>query len=167
MDLFSSGFFGGVLFGGASHSLQRCSGFDVVRTVLLDLGIASEPDDSEDDYSCWKLVHGSANLLVMLFRDHSQAGGEWVVQVSAVMVRLPDGSPSQLLSHCLAANMDLLDCYFALHHEADVVLTSKRRLQGLDNTGFRTMLISVAEQADRLDDLLAQQFNVQRWGHSI
>jgi len=140
------------------------AGLGVIRSVLLELGIPAEPDDVEDDYFCWRFSQGSANLLLMLFKDHGQTEGEWVVQVSAVMVRLPEGSAHGLFEYCLTANMDLVDCYFALHHEADVVLTCKRRVVGLDVSALQVMLATVARRADLLDNQLAQLFDVQMWG---
>jgi len=151
-------------YGSSSRVGGAEEGLGVIRSVLLALGIPVEPDDVEDDYFCWRFSQGSANLLLMLFRDHGQTAGEWVVQVSAVMVRLPEGSAHSLFEYCLTANMDLVDCYFALHHEADVVLTCKRRVVGLDIFALQVMLATVAKRADLLDDQLARLFDVQMWG---
>lgn len=139
--------------------------FRIIRQVLRGRGLPADPTDIESDYFCWQASFGSANLLIMLYKEQSLTISEWVVQVSAVMVRVPRESQDLLLRHCLSLNMDLVDCYFALHHEADIVLTSKRRVQGLDRPEFESMLSSVSIQADRLDDELSRRFGAEMWGH--
>lgn len=143
---------------------QPKTGLAMIRSALRGAGVSLNPEDIEDDYFCWRLRKGSANLLVMFYRDHTHADGRWVIQVSAVLVQLPEDCSMQLFKYCLSLNMELVDCYFALHHEADVVLTSKRQASGLDQKAFQLMLNSVAEQADHIDDELAHRFGVKMWG---
>ena len=146
-------------------SSQPDACFQIIREVLRSRRLPIDPIDIESDYFCWQASFGSANLLIMLYKEQSLTVSEWVVQVSAVMVRVPNESQDLLLRHCLSLNIDLVYCYFALHHEADIVLTSKRRVQGLDRSQFEYMLSSVSIQADRLDDELSRRFGAEMWGN--
>lgn len=162
--LFSAWFGPGVEDASLDQRSQPEAARELICAVFRDLGVNADPEEEEIDYICWRRSHGSAHLLIMLYPDHQRAAGDWVVQVSAVMVTLPEPSPLALFEFCLQQNMTLVDCYFALHHEADVVLTSKRRAAGLDAVAFRAMLTSVSQQADRLDNLLAERFGARMWG---
>jgi len=150
-------------FSGAATS-QSEAAFQIIRHAMQRRSLPVDPKDVETDYFCWHSSFGSANLLIMLYLDQSLSVPEWVVQVSAVMVRVPGESQDLLLRHCLSLNMNLVDCYFALHHEADVVLTSKRRVQGFDASDFESMLSSVSLQADQFDDELSSRFGAEMWG---
>jgi len=150
-------------FSGAG-TVQSDAAFQFIRQAMQRRSLPVDPKDVEPDYFCWHSSFGSANLLIMLYLDQSLSVPEWVVQVSAVMVRVPGESKDLLFRHCLSLNMNLVDCYFALHHEADVVLTSKRRVQGLDASGFESMLSSVSLQADQFDDELSSRFGAEMWG---
>ena len=155
---------GGLTSARLNTGKQPETGIAMIRAVFRRVGISLEPEDIEDDYFCWRLKRGSAHLLVMFYRDHNHVDGCWVVQVSAVLVRLPEDCLLQIFQYCLSLNMELVECHFALHHEADIVLTSKRRAAGLDQIAFQLMLNTVAEQADRIDDELASRFGVKMWG---
>ena len=76
---------------------------------------------------------------------------------TAPIVHLPQSNQIEFFKRCLEINETLIGCALSLDNGV-VRVVGERVLAGLDRNEFKSMLQSVANSANDLDDKLAREF---------
>lgn len=140
----------------------------IVKEVLSDLKLGDKPDEETKEKVSWVKRHGSAALLISVYVDDKSK--ELMVEIIAPMVKYPienvkpDVQTASIFHLLLDLNYHLADARLAWSEEWGIVMIARRRALGLDKSEFVHMLKVVSTNADRIDTLLARDFDVQMWG---
>jgi hypothetical protein len=108
-----------------------------------------------DGYGWW-LTQGSAKIYVFVQDDK---GGP-VLRINSPILHFPDVERERFFLHLLELNRDLTDCWLCVCDEV-VIVTAQRPTLGLDQEELDSLIWSVAQVADLLDDRLAREFNAR------
>jgi hypothetical protein len=109
----------------------------------------------------YRLRRGSATLEVSV-HPGVEGAESGTLRVVAPVVRLPSEGVPALLMRLLEMNAnDLAGVAFGVASD-QVVLVAERSVRDLDASEVDTMLRTVGREADRHDDLLAQEFGTTR-----
>ncbi|MFW6067108.1 MAG: YbjN domain-containing protein [Myxococcota bacterium] len=136
----------------------------LVEQTLAALGVdpAQSRLPGEGEGRRFSLRRGSAAIQVTV---HPPPPGEEVgtLRVVAPVVRLPSGGPSvEMLLRLLRANAEeLVGVAFGIT-EGEVVLLAERSTRDLDASEVDAMIRTVGREADRCDDVLAEEFGTTR-----
>jgi hypothetical protein len=151
-----------MLFGDqVSTELERA--VSLVEQTITSLGV--DPVETRvggDKQSCaHSLRRGSAVLEVSVHppRDGTETG---TLRVVAPVVRLPSEGHAALFRRLLELNAgELVGAAFGVA-AGEVVMVAERSVRDLDASEVDAMIRTVGREADRFDDLLAQEFGTTR-----
>ena len=124
-------------------------------TLNEEWGINSNPQEIEGGGFLFENFLGSAGFFIGLRRNKMIA--ENTIFFTAPIVHLPQSNQIEFFKRCLEINETLIGCALSLDNGV-VRVVGERVLTGLDKNEFKSMLQSVANSANDLDDKLAREF---------
>ena len=134
----------------------------IIRSVLEELGVTPEPEESSDDSIMWAFCRGSAGIFVNLYKNDT-LNNSLVLDIFIPLVKLPEENIIGLFNQCLTLNFYLVNCHLALKDDM-IVLTNSRAALGLDREEFLQTVRIMGRMGDGLDDSLSTEFNAEMIG---
>lgn len=158
MDLFGS-LLSGLGLGQDKHktSIEECS--SMILQLLVNCGI--KPDDAEieiEDGLGWLIEKGSASIFILIAKN--ELIEEMTLEVFSPILKLPTQNVLPFYRRCLEINRYLINCALCVQKDK-VLVVSERPLQGLSYEELESLVLSVANAADMIDDELAEEFGAQ------
>ncbi len=136
-------------------SVDECIG--MVEQFLLNGGTDLSTSRADESLT-WLIQKGSATIYLKIGKN--ELLDEVTLEVTSPILRLPSKNILPFYRRCLEINSSLVGCALCASEDR-ILMTSERTLRGLDYQEVEDMVLSVAEAADKLDDVLSEEFGAK------
>lgn len=136
-----------------------------VLDLLASLGLEATERCLEDEGSTelvWVVRHGSAVIVVRLLWEEEEGEEAGWFRLSSPLVFLPEKNVLPFYRRLLELNAELPGVALSVNGPV-VELSGERPLAGMDREEAGELLHRVAACADKLDDMLAEEFGAPFW----
>ena len=129
----------------------------MVETFLRSVGLnPKESAVANSSAPGWLVTRGSANIFIFIGAQDD----ETTLEIVCPILHIPSKNILPFYRRCLEINRYLLGCALCVDQDR-VMLVSGRFAQGLDYKEVEAMIDYAAAAADRLDNMLAEEFGAK------
>lgn len=106
----------------------------------------------------WVITRGSASIIILIAKN--EYIDDFTLEVYSPILKLPTQNILPFYRRCLEINRYLVNSALCVQKD-DVIVMSERPLRGIDYEEVESLILSVANAADMIDDKLAEEFGAK------
>ena len=143
-------------------SVEECSEMVIQLLGKCKIDASSTKINVENGLG-WVIEKGSASIFIIIAKN--EFIDESTLEVFSPILKLPTQNILPFYRRCLELNRIMVGCALCVQKDQVMVL-AERPLQGISYEEIESIVMSVANAADKLDDDLAEEFGAYMIGQS-